>query len=85
LARRIEPPIRNQECDMGCAVATHNLGEFAEMVGDVTEARKRYEEAASLAGAIEFEEGIANANEGIKRLGGGGSGRKTWWDSISNR
>jgi len=85
LARRIEPPVRNQECDMGCAVATHNLGEFAEMVGDVAEARKRYEEAASLAGAIGFEEGIANANEGIRRLGGGGGGKKTWWDAISNR
>jgi hypothetical protein len=32
------------------------------------EARKRYEEAAALSRAIGFEDGRANANEGLRRL-----------------
>jgi len=80
LAAGIKPPLRNQECDQGCAVATHNLGEFAEMDGNIAEARDRYEEAESLANAINFPEGVANANDGLRRLSGEGSGkRKRWW------
>jgi tetratricopeptide (TPR) repeat protein len=77
VAAGIKPPRRTEECDMGCAVATHNLGEFAEMEGNVAEARKRYEEAASLSKALGFVEGIANADEGIKRL----IERKTMYDA----
>ena len=68
LAAKIQPPDRDAECDRGCVVATHNLGEFAEMDGNVVEARKRYEEAGSIAHAIKFEEGVVSANEGLKRL-----------------
>lgn len=90
LAQNIAPPMRTEECDMGCAVATHNLGEFAEMLGDVAQARKMYEEAAGLSGAIGFEEGLQNANEGLRRVGGGviATGErkmKSWWNVISNR
>ena len=70
VAGNIKPPERTEECDVGCAVATHNLGEFAEMDGLVNEARKRYEEAGSLAKAVGFEEGLRNAREGLKRLEG---------------
>lgn len=69
LAESIEPPRRTPECDRGCAVALHNLGEFAEMDGDVKEARSKYDEAGSIAHAIGFEEGVISANEGLKRLG----------------
>jgi tetratricopeptide (TPR) repeat protein len=69
IAAQIKPPERNEECDMGCAVATHNLGEFAEMDGNLTEARKKYEEAKSLSKAIGFFEGVERADEGIKRVG----------------
>ncbi|KZF18942.1 hypothetical protein L228DRAFT_251470 [Xylona heveae TC161] len=68
IAADIKPPERNEECDIGCAVALHNLGEFAEMDGKISEARRKYSEARSLAKAIGFEEGIINANDGIKRL-----------------
>lgn len=71
VAARIEPPERNEECDMGCAVALHSLGEFAEMNGDFTEAMKRYKEAASLARAIGFVDAAKNSQEGLKRLAGG--------------
>ncbi|KAI9881622.1 MAG: hypothetical protein M1830_000187 [Pleopsidium flavum] len=70
IAASIKPPDRDAECDMGCAVATHNLGEFAEMDGDVQEARRRYEEAGSLAKAIGFEEGVRNSKEGLRRIEG---------------
>jgi len=53
---------------VGCAVATHNLGEFFEMQGRTDEARQKYEEAARLAKKIKFAEGVNNARMGIKRL-----------------
>ena len=68
LAASIAPPDRTEECDVSCAVATHNLGEFAELDGNIQEARRRYEEAAALAKAIGFPEGVANAKKGLKRL-----------------
>lgn len=59
---------KTEECDFGCAVATHNLGEFYEMEGKIKEARQKYEEAASLAKAMGFSEGQTNARAGLKRL-----------------
>lgn len=53
---------------MGCAVATHNLGEFYEMDGNVAEARKRFEEAKSLAKAIGFQDGVINSETALRRL-----------------
>lgn len=69
VASNIQPPERSEECDVGCAVATHNLGEFAEMDRDIVEARRRYEEARSLARAIGFQEGVVNSEAALKRLG----------------
>ncbi|KAE8453936.1 hypothetical protein EG329_007712 [Mollisiaceae sp. DMI_Dod_QoI] len=68
-AAKISPPERTEECDIGCAVATHNLGEFAEMDGNITEARKRFEEAKSLAKAIGFQDGVINSEQALRRLG----------------
>ena len=56
------------ECDLACAVATHNLGEFAERNGQIGEARKRYREAISIAKAIGFTESVENSREGLKRI-----------------
>ena len=53
---------------MGCAVATHNLGEFAEMDGDIAEARRKFEEAKSLSKAIGFQEGVINSEDALRRL-----------------
>ena len=52
---------------MGCAVATHNLGEFYEMEGKIGEAKRKYEEAAQLAKKVGFAEGVTNARAGVKR------------------
>ena len=69
VAAKIAPPERTEECDVGCAVATHNLGEFAEMDGNIVEARRRYEEAKSLARAIGFQEGVINSEDALRRIG----------------
>ncbi|KAL5113661.1 hypothetical protein ACEQ8H_008448 [Pleosporales sp. CAS-2024a] len=68
LASTIKGADRSEECDVGCAVATHNLGEFLEMEGNLTEARRKYEEAASLAKSIGFAHGQTCAREGLKRV-----------------
>ena len=71
VASQIQPPERTEECDVGCAVATHNLGEFAEMLGKVEEAREKYQEAKSLAKAVGFQEGLINSEAALRRLGTG--------------
>ncbi|KAH9836025.1 Tpr domain-containing protein [Teratosphaeria destructans] len=69
VAAGIQPPARNEECDVGCAVATHNLGEFAEMLKDVDGARRKYEEALSLSRAIGFQDGVEMSEERLRALG----------------
>nr|POF01185.1 tpr repeat-containing protein p27g11.02 [Quercus suber] len=70
VAAHVSPPDRSEECDVGCAVATHNLGEFAEMLGDTARAKERYVEAISLARAIGFREGVENSSARLQKLGG---------------
>lgn len=72
VADKITPPERTEECDVGCAVATHNLGEFAEMDGDIREARRRFEEAKALAKAIGFQDGVIMSEDGLRRINGKG-------------
>lgn len=67
-AATIAPPERDQECDIGCAVATHNLGEFFEMQGNYEMAKRKYDEADGLAKVLGFEEGRENAREGWRRV-----------------
>ncbi|KAM3425000.1 hypothetical protein BST61_g6970 [Cercospora zeina] len=72
VAAGIAVPERNEECDIGCAVATHNLGEFAEMSNDVNLAKKKYQEAISLARAIGFEEGVEQSSARLRELANAG-------------
>lgn len=67
-AAEITPPDRNEECDVGCAVATHNLGEFLEMEGKFKEAQQQYKQAETLSKSIGFSEGSTNARAGLQRL-----------------
>jgi tetratricopeptide (TPR) repeat protein len=69
-ANNISAPERTDECDVGCAVATHNLGEFLEMEGKIDEARRKYEEALGMAKKVGFADGVAGARAGIARLKG---------------
>lgn len=66
---------RDEECDVGCVVAMHNLGEFAEMQKDVGEAKRRYAEAVGLARRVGFVEGVERGEERLRELGEGGGGR----------
>ena len=72
MAAKVTPPERTEECDVGCAVATHNLGEFAEMDGDIREARRKFEEAKALAKAIGFQDGVVMSEKALKRVNGKG-------------
>ena len=66
LAASITPPARNRECDVGCAVATINLGDFAAMENNLEEAQRKWKEGESLSQAIGFEEGKRVASKKIK-------------------
>ena len=68
LAGSISPPDRNEECDEGCAVATTNLGDFAQLEGDLEEAKRKWEEGRSLSKAIGFKEGEKEAMKKLNRL-----------------
>lgn len=68
VAARIQPPVRDEDCDLSCVAATYNLGELAELQNKREEAIKRYREAKSLATGLDFEEGVAMADSALKRL-----------------
>ncbi|KAE8348905.1 TPR domain protein [Aspergillus coremiiformis] len=68
VAARVQPTVRDQDCDTSCVAATYNLGELAELQGKLTEAEKLYEEAKSLAQGVGFEEGIVKADKALKRV-----------------
>lgn len=65
---RIQPPIRDEECDVACVVATYNLGEIAELQKKPALAKQRYNEAKALAGGLGFEDGVAMADAALRRL-----------------
>ncbi|KAI2671064.1 hypothetical protein CBS147355_8921 [Penicillium roqueforti] len=69
VAAHIKPPIRDEECDITCVVATYNLGELAELQKKPQVAKQRYTEAKALADGIKYEEGSMMAKEALKRLG----------------
>lgn len=68
VAARIQPPIRDEDCNLSCVAATYNLGELAEMQGKREEAVKRYREAKSLAVGLGFEDAVAMTDGALKRL-----------------
>ncbi|KAI4180598.1 MAG: hypothetical protein L6R41_007148 [Letrouitia leprolyta] len=69
-AAEIGPPERTQECDEGCAVAMVNLGEIAEWMGDLGEARRRYVEGGRVSRKVEFVEGVRRAEGRLRALEG---------------
>lgn len=68
LGQEIQPPQRTEECDVGCVVATHNLGEIAEMLGNTEAAVQRYKEAVSLAKGIGYQEGLEMSSKRLREL-----------------
>ncbi|KAK3714433.1 hypothetical protein LTR37_007739 [Vermiconidia calcicola] len=70
VAAKMRPEQRTEECDVGCVVATHNLGELAEMLGDRDGARTAYGQAVSLARKAGWQEGVENSSARLRELGG---------------
>ncbi|KAJ5606316.1 hypothetical protein N7510_009097 [Penicillium lagena] len=68
VAARIQPPVRDEECDITCVVATYNLGELAELQNKPNAARQLYIEAQSLAKGLQYEEGIAMTDAALERV-----------------
>ncbi|KAF9891981.1 hypothetical protein FE257_002945 [Aspergillus nanangensis] len=68
IAANIQPPMRDQDCDITCVVATYNLGELAELRNKPKRAEELYNEAWSLAHGIGYEEGAAMADAALKRM-----------------
>ena len=68
VAARIQPPVRDEECDITCVVATYNLGELAELQNKPDVAKQRYIEARSLASGLGYEDGVAMADAALKRF-----------------
>jgi len=68
VAARIQPPVRDEECDVTCVAATYNLGELAELQNKPDQAKKRYAEARSLADGLGYEDGVAMADAALKRF-----------------
>lgn len=68
VAARIQPPVRDEECDLTCVAATYNLGELAELQNKPDVAKQCYTEAQSLAKALGYEDGVAMADAALKRL-----------------
>ncbi|KAL8830929.1 MAG: hypothetical protein Q9191_001164 [Dirinaria sp. TL-2023a] len=61
-------PTKTEECDQACAVTRINLGEFAEMEGNIEEARKIYEQGVEFSRKIGFQEGVVRGREALRRL-----------------
>ena len=59
---------RTEECAEACAVAMCNLGDIAAMTGDNEEAKRRFRESLELSQRLSFEPGVAQANDGLKRV-----------------
>jgi hypothetical protein len=70
MAQAVSPPDRTEECDIACAVTTHNLAELADMSGDTVTAKRLFQEAKSLSKTIHFEDGVKEASQALKRLQG---------------
>ncbi|KAK6337544.1 hypothetical protein TWF730_002941 [Orbilia blumenaviensis] len=68
IASNIKPPARTEECDQGCVVALHNIGEVEEQLGKMDEAMLKFQEAQSLAFAVGFTEAYQNAGFAQERI-----------------
>ncbi|KAK0728595.1 hypothetical protein B0T26DRAFT_636943 [Lasiosphaeria miniovina] len=59
---------RTAECDEACAVSLANLGDIASLTGDLTRARRMFEQAIAMSKKIGFEAGITQAEGGLRAL-----------------
>lgn len=67
-AKDVKGDDRTEECDEACAVALTNMGDIAAMLGNKTDARKRFQQAIEMSKKIGFEPGVAQAEAGLQKL-----------------
>jgi tetratricopeptide (TPR) repeat protein len=68
VAAKLQPPIRDEECDMSCIAAMYNLGEIAHIQGKRKEAEQYWKEAKSLARGLGLEDNAAHVDEALAQL-----------------
>ncbi|RHZ68463.1 TPR domain protein [Aspergillus thermomutatus] len=68
VAAKLQPPIRDEECDVSCLAAMYNLGEIAHLQGKRKEAEKYWMEAKSLARGLGLDENVAHVEEALAQL-----------------
>ncbi|KAL0476204.1 hypothetical protein QR685DRAFT_72244 [Neurospora intermedia] len=59
---------RTPECNQACATSLCNLASIARLTGNVTEARRLFEKAIEMSRSLEFEEGVTQAEDGLRAL-----------------
>lgn len=69
VAAKIQPPIRDEDCDASCIAATYNLGALAELQGKLDLAEKYFREAKALAKELDPDGATDMMDEGLKRIG----------------
>jgi hypothetical protein len=67
-SQAVSPPDRTEECDIACAVTTHNMAELAHLSGDDVTAKKLFLEAKTLSKAMGFQDGVEEATAALIRL-----------------
>lgn len=68
VAQAVPPPDRTEECDIACAVTTHNIAELANMSGDTVTAKRLFQEAKTLSKGMGFNDGVEEATAALNRL-----------------
>lgn len=68
LSEKIKAPLRDSDCDDNCATAVYCLGEMAEFMGKVDEARKYFDQSKRLAQPLGFTEIEQGAEAALERL-----------------
>ncbi|PLB40082.1 TPR domain protein [Aspergillus candidus] len=67
LSQRVQPPLRDEECDLSCLFATLNLGELAGVQGQREEALALFRETVEMAKKMGYPDVEKIAEEGMER------------------
>jgi tetratricopeptide (TPR) repeat protein len=70
VAARVDPPVRDQDCDASCATVSWQLGRMAQVARKWDEAKQRYLESKKFAEAAgdRYEGGVGMADEALQLL-----------------
>ncbi|KKY21614.1 putative tpr domain protein [Phaeomoniella chlamydospora] len=84
--RRIQSPVRTQECDMGCLTITMNRAAFSEELGNYKDAKFRLEEATRLADNLRMkdEQRIEDMGLSGKQPNRESNGPNERWPAVGN-